>query len=182
MTLAHQNGLLTDRLKLLPATPALARAELEDRDEFSRLLGAKVPGDWPPEFLADALPYFLEQLERNPQLSGWLSWYWISQDGHEPILIGSGGFKGPPLLDGTVEIGYSILPELRGRGYATEAARRLVRWAFAHRRVTRVVAEADPANARSVRVLDKLGFRRVDGVPPVASILFQLTRSDLGCA
>ena len=48
----------TARLKLTPATVALARAEIGDRAEFARLLRASVPDNWPPETTVDALPLF----------------------------------------------------------------------------------------------------------------------------
>ena len=44
--------------------------------------------------------------------------------------------------------------------YATEAARAILRWGFAGLRLHRIVAVADPANAASLRVLEKLGMTR----------------------
>ena len=121
----------TARLKLVPATVALARAELGDRGEFARLLSASVPDNWPPETLADALPLFLSWLEAMPERVGWFGWYALVRgDGLvAQVLVASGGFMGPP-LDGTVEIGYSVLPQFQGRGYATELVGGLVRWAL----------------------------------------------------
>jgi RimJ/RimL family protein N-acetyltransferase len=45
-----------------------------------------------------------------------------------------------------------------GRGYATEAARALLGWAFETLDLNRVQAEADTRNLASARVLEKLGF------------------------
>ena len=59
----------TARLKLTPATVALARAEIGDRAEFARLLRASVPDNWPPETTVDALPLFLGWLEAAPDRS-----------------------------------------------------------------------------------------------------------------
>jgi len=53
----------TARLKLIPATVALARAEIADPLEFSRMLHAAVPDNWPPDSAADALPLFLRWME-----------------------------------------------------------------------------------------------------------------------
>ena len=47
-----------------------------------------------------------------------------------------------------------------GQGYATEAARALLAWAFDTLDLNRVQAEADTRNAASARVLEKLGFMR----------------------
>src|SRR5437868_1418837 len=65
----------TRRLTLIPSDLALARVELSDRPRFAELLGASVPENWPPESAADALPWFLAQLEADPANFGWLAWY-----------------------------------------------------------------------------------------------------------
>jgi len=147
----------TPRLRLIPATAASVRAEIEDRDEFFNLLCAKQAEDWPSRDLQAALPFFLARLERSPEEVGWLGWYWVLMSEH--TLVGSGGFKGPPDSDGTVEIGYETRTPHRRRGYATEAVGALVDWAFLHEDVNRVVAETREDNRTSLRLLRKLGFK-----------------------
>jgi len=56
------------------------------------------------------------------------------------------------------EIGYGILDEFQGQGYATEAVKLALKWAFEHPQVLAVEAESDPDNAASQRVLEKCGF------------------------
>jgi RimJ/RimL family protein N-acetyltransferase len=59
----------------------------------------------------------------------------------------------------SIELGFSFLPAHQGHGYATEAARALVDWAFGvgfHR----VYGRLEPRNVASARVLEKLGMRR----------------------
>ena len=153
------------------------QAELEQRGTFSRLLDAQIPENWPPELLVDALMLFLAQLKQDSKLAGWLSWYFVLRgrgNGEEPVLVGSGGFKGPPQPDGTVELGYSVLPQYRGRGYATEAVAALLLWAFPHNEVARVIAETALENRSSVRVLEKLGFACIGQGSQARSILFEL--------
>jgi [ribosomal protein S5]-alanine N-acetyltransferase len=149
----------TKRLTLVSATPETARAELNDRREFARMLAAVVPDDWPPETAADVLPLFLEWMEAAPDAEGWFSWYALArdQDIEWPVLVGGGGFKGAP-RDGTVEIGYAVIPQFRGRGYATEMVRALVKWAFQQPGVTRVIAETEGLNPASERVLARVNF------------------------
>jgi ribosomal-protein-alanine N-acetyltransferase len=175
------NRLATARLDLVPATAPLLRAEMEDPRLFFRMLGVHAIEDWPPEDLVEALPLFREQLERHPDLAGWLSWYWVLRPEDAPdlrssdrapgpaalaILIGSGGFKGRP-EDGRVEIGYHVREAHRRRGYATEALRALLTWAFAHPEVRNVIAETAADNAASIGLLEKLGFARAgDGSRP----------------
>jgi ribosomal-protein-alanine N-acetyltransferase len=60
----------------------------------------------------------------------------------------------------TYEPGYIFNPGDLGRGYATEAARALVGHAFAMMGTHRVIAQCNPANVASWRVLEKIGFVR----------------------
>jgi [ribosomal protein S5]-alanine N-acetyltransferase len=60
----------------------------------------------------------------------------------------------------TWELGYIFNPRYQRRGYATEAARALLHHAFAEMGVHRVIANCNPANVASWRVLEKIGFVR----------------------
>ena len=60
---------------------------------------------------------------------------------------------------GNAYLGYFVDEAVNGRGYATEAVRRTVRFAFDELRLHRVQAAVVPRNAGSVRVLEKAGFR-----------------------
>lgn len=58
------------------------------------------------------------------------------------------------------ELGYWVGVEHQNRGYATEAARRLVRWAFEDLDLLRVFARHLARNPASGRVMEKLGMRK----------------------
>ena len=168
----------TKHLIIHQATIDLARAEIEDRDKFSALLKADVPDNWPPEILSDALSWFLQQLETNHDSQGWFGWYvlYSNETLPQPTLVGSIGFKGPPQKDNTVEIGYSVLPQFHGKGYATEMINGLVHWAFSHAEVSRIIAETTPNNIPSVRVLDKTGFTPLGKGNETTGVLYELRR------
>jgi ribosomal-protein-alanine N-acetyltransferase len=57
-------------------------------------------------------------------------------------------------------LGYSIDKEREGTGMMTEALERLVRYAFEELGMHRVMANYQPHNERSARVLERLGFER----------------------
>jgi RimJ/RimL family protein N-acetyltransferase len=59
---------------------------------------------------------------------------------------------------GIAEIGYTLHPTHQGAGFATEAAAELVRHLIEERGIHRIVAELDPANTASMRVLERLGM------------------------
>ncbi|MFC9558107.1 GNAT family N-acetyltransferase [Agromyces sp. NPDC056965] len=60
----------------------------------------------------------------------------------------------------SASLGYCLDQAAWGHGYATEAARVLLRWGFDTLDLNRVQAETDTRNAASARVLEKLGFQR----------------------
>ncbi len=72
--------------------------------------------------------------------------------------IGGVGFHGPADEQGSVTIGYGLIPSARGRGYASEALRRLLLVARA-RGVTCVKGDADHDNAASQHVMLAAGMR-----------------------
>lgn len=59
----------------------------------------------------------------------------------------------------TAEIGWVFSPQVAGRGYATEAARALLDYAFGTLGAHRVVARLHPENTASSRLCERLGMR-----------------------
>jgi RimJ/RimL family protein N-acetyltransferase len=59
-----------------------------------------------------------------------------------------------------LEIGYSLVPSERGKGYCTEAVEIMMDYLFLSRDVKRIQACTDTRNLASQRVLEKAGFRK----------------------
>jgi RimJ/RimL family protein N-acetyltransferase len=81
------------------------------------------------------------------------------------FIKGSGAFAGSVSLQVDSEhhqgeLGFIIDPAQHGNGYATEAARALLRVAFEELRLHRVYGRLDARNRASARVLERLGMRR----------------------
>lgn len=170
--------LRTGRLEIVPGTPALGRAELNDRRRFGELLGARVPAAWPPpENDERTMTFFTQYLEENPDAIGWAAWYILLRAGDgQPTAIGSCGFTAKPDGTGTVETGYSILEEYQRQGFAPEAVTALVAWAFSHAEVSRVIAHTFPVLWPSIRVLEKCGFSFVGPGAEEGTMLFERRR------
>lgn len=117
-----------------------------------------VPPGWPDYDLAGILPAVLERLLADRRPSATALWVAVRRDPR--IVVGSAGFIAPP-DNGTIELGYGIHADHRGAGSATEAATALVRWGRACPSVRRVIAECDESNPASIRVLEKVGMRRL---------------------
>lgn len=172
--------LQTDHLELVSGNGKLLHAEIANRKQLGELLAVQVPINWPPElFTIEIAEFVAAQLDKEASRGEWFHWYWIlhGQTPTDRVLIGVSGFS-QPTPEGTVEIAYSLLPEFQGRGYATEAVKRLVAWAFSHPEIRRVVAEALPEKIPSIHVLTRNGFKTMgEGVTKGIIVLwFELTR------
>lgn len=93
--------------------------------------------------------------------------------------IGYLNFHGAPDERGMVEVGYTLLPEARGHGYAIEAVRAAFDWATRVHGIHLFRASVAPDNERSLNLIAKLGFRQagaqwddVDGL----ELVFELER------
>ena len=155
----------TARLRLVPYSLALKRATMTNKTQVAELLGVRVPEHWPGPDYAEALPFFINLIENDPSGAVWDG---IIIHTADQCVIGDIGFKGGPDEHGMVEIGYSIIPEYRGHGYATEMALGLVNWAFTTQNIRQVTAECLEDNSGSIRVLEKIGMRRL---PPEGNLL-----------
>ena len=143
-TPACDRPITTERLTLVPRTAAEVRAEIAGMDAGQR---TQLSAAW------------LAQLD-DPQVGTWTLGFAI-RDRSTGAAVGSCGFKGPPDEDGMVEIAYGIEPGHQRRGYATEAARALVEYAWRAGHVTIVRAHTLPDGHASIRVLTRCGFTRV---------------------
>lgn len=146
--------LLTERLELRPLPAAAACVLPDDRESAACIIGATVPTGWPASDLLDLLP---RQSAASAEMEAYGIWVMIARE--IGTVVGDIGFIGPPHL-GTVEIGYSILPDRRRRGYATEAARAIVAWALEQPDVNAIVAGCTFDNLASIRILERIGFTR----------------------
>ena len=146
----------TTRLRLIPTTVALARAEISNRGEFARLLEATVPDNWPPECIANALSLFL----------GWLSRLRIAA-GSVGTALAAAGFGPAPSCwqwrlhwtaeNGSVDIGYRSSLNPRDRASRLRWWR-TPRWRSGGRVLSAWRPQTEWANTASVRMLTKVRF------------------------
>jgi len=156
--------MLTARLELVAALPEDIAAELDSPGALGLRLGALVEEAWPPgEYDTDARRFFLREMrEAGAGAAGWFIWYALRREpaAERPVLIAAAGFLGPPGDQGDVEIGFSVMPGWRRRGYGREIVTSLVGNAFSDSRVRRVIAQTSLRNPAACRVLEESGFER----------------------
>jgi [ribosomal protein S5]-alanine N-acetyltransferase len=127
----------------------------DGREEVASAVEAALDAEWPDPNLLGVLR---RHADAPPEQECFGVWVMIERD--RRTVVGDIGFHGPPDETGRVEIGYSVVPSSRRRGYATEAARALVEWARSQPSVRVVVAGCDVGNEPSTRTLERVGFQR----------------------
>lgn len=116
--------------------------------------------DWPDEHDARFLRLRLEQMQRDPRTQQWLVRAMVLPTAERP-MIGHIGFHGPPEVIGRAELGYTVMPAFRRRGYAVEAAEAMMEWARTAHQVERFFVSISPDNGPSLAMAAKMGFTQV---------------------
>lgn len=115
-------------------------------------------GLWPPlQSLEESQTDIAETMEgyaRGTEMS------WALENKANGKMIGRFGLGPFSRMNNRIEIGYAMNRSYWGQGLATEAARRLVQFAFEQLGVNRVQAIVLPENSGSIRVLEKSGMQR----------------------
>lgn len=101
----------------------------------------------------------LDDIGRDPEAAEWIARAAVAEP--EGIVVGHGGFHGPPDGEGVVEVAYSVDPAHRRRGHARAMLAALLARADEDPRVTAVRASIRPDNVGSRAVIAGFGFRKV---------------------
>ena len=105
--------------------------------------------------------------------------FWAVLPKGEESLIGFCGFRffGD---DRDIEILYGLASAKWGQGLATEAARAIMRWGFEDHGFETIYAGADPPNAASFRVMERIGMKyaRRTRINDVEAIYYALSREE----
>lgn len=91
--------------------------------------------------------------------------FWVVHERATGRFVGEAGLADfqrviEPPFGGAPEAGWALASWAHGRGYATEAMRAVLAWSDAELRAPRTVCMIDHGHTASVRVAEKLGFRR----------------------
>jgi len=152
MTIQTRNLILAAHL------PRHLRALIQGPETFEDVAGLKI-ADGIREQLLSASPEFMARVQNARQPDPWLFGFGVIHK-IDNVLIGMGGFPGPPDANGVAEIAYGIAPAYQGKGYATEVAMALIEFANSDPRVKTICAHTLAESNASTRVLGKCGFRK----------------------
>lgn len=151
----------SDRLEL----PLLTREQLRELLDGSaagvaQQIDARIPMAWVRDYRR-LIDLRLRQLDEHPDDEPWLLRPIIATDGDERRVVGGINFHGAPDERATPEVGYGLLADERGKGYAIEAVQALFDWARLEHGIRRFRASVAPDNERSLHLIGKLGFHQV---------------------
>ena len=105
----------------------------------------------------DEVEVFLRRFGAEWQLRNlFIFGVWEKETG---IYVGEAYLANPDWHVPCIELGYFVVKASGGRGYATEAARAAITFAFEHLRVNRVELQVRADNAASIKVAEHCGFR-----------------------
>ncbi|RPJ15531.1 MAG: N-acetyltransferase [Actinobacteria bacterium] len=116
---------------------------------------------WDRTDLEGVLADIVEMSGRSPgEPGGWVQFTVEERGGGR--IVGDVGLSVADGEPGVIKVGYTIDPAFQGLGYATEAIRALVEYAFETLGAELVRAHASAENAPSIRVAEKVGMRLVE--------------------
>src|SRR4029077_14604423 len=146
-----RSGRLT--LRPLQSSDVEAVASYSTKPEFIRFLPL------PPQTMESAAQ-FVGQAVANSQPDPKGDWLFAIQIREEPRLIGviRIGVRSAEHRQG--DLGYAVHPDHWGKGFATEALRRILEFGFEDLSLERIWATADVRNVASWRVMEKAGMER----------------------
>jgi RimJ/RimL family protein N-acetyltransferase len=96
--------------------------------------------------------------EMGTQIAGRGWGLWAVELHGGPAFAGFVGLNVPRFMPDEVEVGWRLIAEVWGRGYATEAAGAAVRFGFEDLRLREIISFTTPSNLRSRRVMERLGM------------------------
>ena len=129
----------------------------------------------------DALNYMRNKMHPELKVKGFVNHVMIEKSSNK--IIGTCSVHDRDGVKG-MDVGYALLPQFEGMGYATDGAQAMVNLAFDFYKQKQVSGITIDANPASCRVLEKLGFKssgyiRLPG-EAVKIKLFVLSKPELG--
>lgn len=147
--------LTTDRLRVRPWTA-------DDAEGALATYGTVDVTGW----LTPAVDHIADRAAMRSVLQAWVETQpnlqpprgrWAIERRADAVVVGGLAIRLLPPYDEDLEISFQLRPEAWGHGYAAEAARALIGWAFTQE-IDELFAVAIPDNARAIETTKRLGM------------------------
>ncbi|MDT2048518.1 GNAT family N-acetyltransferase [Bacillus sp. 1780r2a1] len=146
----------TNRLIMTTFTVEMMEKIMKNKHTFTERFSLNVHSEWPLLEYRQFFSYKINKFKETPIENKWEG---LIIHKKTNTIIGDMGFKGGPNEEGAINIGYSIVPDQRGKGYASEMGKALVQWGLSQPEVKKVLATCSPDNQPSIKVLQKIGLQ-----------------------
>jgi [ribosomal protein S5]-alanine N-acetyltransferase len=154
----------TSRLKLVPLTHEQILLYKNDPEQLSVELNTnylkRIDDPAVENDIKEAIEFWIKKTALHPADFKWFTnWEIILKEPN--VGIGGIGFAGLPDENGKSMVGYGLDIRFHGKGYASEALRAILEWAY-QAGLKEAIAETPLNNLASQKVLIKNGFHQVD--------------------
>ena len=122
--------------------------------------------------LGNAMDFAMRDIESGA--AAVLPTVWLAVRRADRRIVGDLGTHGPPDGEGSVEIGYSFAPSVRGQGIGSAAVGALVRRLSSVAAVHQITAVTGAGNVPSRRLLERLGFQVTDQLADSGEVRYAL--------
>lgn len=142
-------------------TPRLILRGMRVSDAADMFAYAKDPAvteflTWYPHATAEETRQYLTYVGQRYRTGDFYDWAVVDQEsGH---MIGTCGFTSFNCPSDSAEVGYVLNPAYQGRGLATEAVRRVIRFGFEELELHRIEAHFMEGNDASRRLMERVGM------------------------
>jgi len=133
-----------------------------DLEDFHRLISDKENMSLVDGVFSNSVEETRENLENAMRNED--GHYFVICDKESCAFIGSVGYtytEGPAPDEKTAHLGYFILPEYHGKGFTTEAVKKVLEFAFDSDGCAGITTGCHISHIASARVMEKAGFRKV---------------------
>ncbi len=150
----HVPILETQRLRLRPIRPTDKHALFKYRsdEQTNRFQG------WLPKSVADVVDFIAKNPAHFNKAETWFQLIIIEKASGE--IIGDAGIHFMDVENKQCEIGCTLNKHYHAKGFATEALSAVVDYLFKTLHKHRIVASIDPENTSSLKLVERLGFRK----------------------
>lgn len=147
----------TERLHLIPLTANQLQWWLNHIKLLEAELNCSYQAEPVTDFFAEIVKGQLE-ITKNDEANYLYHTFWFLVRKSDRVVVGAADFKNIPDNEGQIEIGYGLGENFQHCGYMTEAIKSMCQWAFDQPNIRSVIAETEPDNTASHKVLERCGF------------------------
>lgn len=137
-------------------------SDAQDMFEYSREHSVTEYLTWSPHPNLDFTREYLTYIGQRYRTGDFFDWGCVYSDPYNPEMhprmIGTCGFTRFDFPSNSAEIGYVFNPAFTGRGLATEAVRRVIRFGFCELGLNRIEAKYMQGNESSRRMMERVGM------------------------